>query len=184
MIKLKSLLPVVIVAAGVAGTQAAHAHDGTITFTGQIRGGSCAISGGAGGSPNFTVSLPEVSTKSLSTAGQTAGSTPFSIVLKDCNPADGTVQALFELDTKNPNLDQETKNLKVDAGGAENVQIRLLNAEAKQIVLGADINSQNSPQAKLNQGGATLNYYAQYFATGAVKPGTVNASVTYTIIYH
>ncbi len=42
----------------------------------------------------------------------------------------------------------------------------------------ADRTARLSPPAR-----ATLQYYAQYYATGAAKAGTVNTSVQYTMQY-
>jgi len=181
MIKLKSLLPLVIAAAGVTGIPAAHAADGTIKFVGEIKGNICKISGGGAAGPNFTVTMDPVSITALTKAGEVAGSKPFSIELYDCNPDSGTVQTLFESAS---NIDINTNNLKLDGGGAENVQIRLLNAaDNSRIMLGLGSEAQNSQSVKLSGGKASLKYYTQYYATGAAKPGKVSTAVTYSIFY-
>ncbi|KWR81583.1 fimbrial protein [Cupriavidus sp. IDO] len=144
-------------------SQLANAADGTITFTGNITSQTCTISGNGSGGKDFTVALPKVSTASLSTAGKTAGRTPFTINLSACTPTSG---------------------MKLSAGDASNVQIALLNGiDASDIKAGATDAAQNSKSVALSGGSATLSYYAQYYATGVATAGTANSSVMYTIAY-
>lgn len=77
--------------------------------------------------------------------------------------------------------------LNQDATGAKNVNVQLLGSNNQVIPVlaaganGAQANSQWVDVAAA--GSADLNYYAEYYATGASTAGKVNTSVQYTIIY-
>jgi major type 1 subunit fimbrin (pilin) len=154
-----------------------QAADGTITFQGNITAQTCKISGNGGGK-DFTVTLPTVSTSSLTAAGATAGRTPFRIALTECSGS-GNVATYFE---PGPTIDTTTGQLKSN-GTATNVQVGLLNNDFSKIMLGAAQSSQNSKPIAIASGAANLDYVAQYVATGAATAGAVNSSVMYTIIY-
>lgn len=164
---------------GAAASQGAFAADGTITFTGKITAQTCTISGNGGG-PNFTVALPTVSASTLATSGATAGRSPFNIALTNCTPDTGTVHTFFE---QGPTIDTVTGYLKLDTGGATNVEIQLQNSDFSNIALNQPDSGQNSKTASIQSGSATLNYYAQYVATGKAGAGAANSSVMYTMSY-
>ncbi len=159
---------------------ASFAADGTITFSGMVTAQTCTIAGN-GGASSFTVALPTVMASSLAAAGAASGRTPFSIGLSACNPGTGNVSVYFE---PGETTDPSTGRLvNVAAGGATNVQIVLLNADATNIQAGAAYPSQNSQVVALASGSATLQYYAQYVATGVATGGAVQTTVTYSIVY-
>nr|WP_322107374.1 fimbrial protein [Paraburkholderia sp. J41] len=162
-----------------AASVGAHAADGTITFTGNVTAQTCTISGN-GGTSSFTVALPTVSASSLAAAGQTAGRTPFNIALTNCAQS-GNVHTFFE---QGPTIDTTTGNLLVNAGGATNVEIQLQNADLSTIALNQADSAQKSESVAISSGAATLNYYAQYFATGKATAGAANSSVMYTMSYN
>lgn len=162
------------------GISSAHAADGTITFNGAVTAQTCNIDGNASGSHDFTVTLPTVSAASLATAGEAAGRTPFSIALTGCALQTGAVHTYFE---SGPTTDVATGNLIVNAGGAGNVEIELLNADGTPIKAGFPDASQNSNPVSLSSDAARLPYYAQYVATGPATAGAANSSVMYTIAY-
>lgn len=174
------LFAALIVAGTAMGAQFAHAADGTITFNGQITAQTCTINGNGSGAKDFTVTLPTVSAKTLAAAGATAGSTGFQIGLSGCTPNSGNVHTFFEA---GPTTDTTTGNLKLNAGGAANVQIGLLNSSFQPIKAGFADGVQNSTSVAISSGSATLQYYAQYVATGAASAGAANSSVLYTIAY-
>jgi major type 1 subunit fimbrin (pilin) len=167
-----------------------HAFDGTITITGQVTAQTCTISGNGGGS-SFTVTLPKVSTTSLSTSGATAGTTPFTISLTNCSPNSGAVSTDFEA---GPTLDAATGNLTnqatatttgsgtaaVTTNAATNVEIGLLNYDSSAVTVGSAAPSKSVP---ITTGSATLKYFARYVATGAVTAGPVSTTVTYSLVY-
>ncbi|WP_302058795.1 fimbrial protein [Paraburkholderia sp. CNPSo 3274] len=177
--KLK-LLSILVATGAALMAQGAFAADGTIQFTGNITAQTCTINGNGSGSNNFTVALPTVSASTLATAGQTAGRTPFNIALSACTPDSGNVHTYFEA---GPTVNAATGHLVLNAGGATNVEIGLQNNNFTNIGLGAADASQNSLPVAINNGSATLNYYAQYVATAAATAGAANSSVMYTIAY-
>ena len=74
-------------------------------------------------------------------------------------------------------------NLKNATGTATGVEVQLLNSDFSNINLAGAAGSQNSAQATLSSGAATLNYYAQYYATAAAGAGSVATSVQFTMLY-
>ncbi|SOY67793.1 fimbrial protein [Cupriavidus taiwanensis] len=178
------LLAALIVAGTAMGAQFAHATDGTITFNGKIVGQTCTINGNGNGPgiASFTVQLPTVSTSTLNQPGNVAGQTPFNIALTNCTPDSGNVHTFFEA---GPTTDATTGNLILDAGGAQNVQIRLLNGGTANTPIKAGFTdaAQNSNSVSILGGAATMWYYAQYYATGVATVGPANSSVMYSISY-
>ena len=159
------------------GSVAAHAADGTVTINGMVTDQTCEVSAN---SKNITVTLPTVGVGSLATAGTTAGRTPFTINLENCKAGD--VSAFFET---GGNVDAASGRLN-NTGGASNVQVRLLNDSS--VVIPVLANADQAPvttKATVAKDGdsAALNYYAEYYATGAAKAGDVATSVQYTINY-
>ncbi|NML29904.1 fimbrial protein [Paraburkholderia antibiotica] len=178
--KLTRSLAFAAIAAAVGFPAASYAADGTITFNGNITAQTCTISGNGGG-PNFTVTLPTVSTSALSADGSTAGRTPFNIALTNCSPDSGTALTYFE---PGATVDTATGRLLNATGSASNVEIGLLNQDYSSIQLGAAQTSQNSQSATISGGAATLDYFAQYVATGgAAGAGSVNTTTLYSIVY-
>jgi major type 1 subunit fimbrin (pilin) len=160
---------------------ASHASDGTITFKGAITSQTCTISGGGQGN-NFSVTLPTLSTSSLTADGATAGSTPFTITLTNCTPNSGNVSTYFETGAT---VDIKSGQLANAQGTATNVEVRLLNSDQSQIVLGQAQANQNSHSGTISAGSATLNYSAEYAATGgAATAGSVLTDVTYSMSYN
>jgi major type 1 subunit fimbrin (pilin) len=168
--------------------QAARAVDGTINITGTITANTCAINGASPSST--TVVLPTVQTSALTGgAAKVAGSTPFSLAATGCPVATGhTLTAYFE---PGINIDTATHNL-VSTGTAAGVQVQLLNGSGSTatafspILLGNAASTQNSGAFTVSATGtATLNYYAQYYASLAtVSAGTVVSAATFTLIYN
>lgn len=159
---------------------AAQAADGTIEFTGAVTAITCKINAGQN---DFSVTLPTVSTSALSAEGQVAGRTPFKIEVSDCQGQANTVSAFFEADES---VNPATSRLFVDANGglgAKKVEVALLNDRHEKILVGASADKQNSQTVDLSSGNATLNYYAQYEATGVAEAGEVKTRVRYTMSY-
>lgn len=174
----KNLLTAALAIAGLATFASAHAADGTIEFTGNITANTCSINGGNGGE-NFTVALPTVSAKTLETAGATAGRTPFKIALTGCT-TDQPVSVHFD---GGPAVSPSTGRLVVDAGGASNVELGLLNNTFGEIKAGAAIGQQNSQTVTLTTGMADLDYFVEYHSLGNATAGAANSRVQYSISY-
>lgn len=175
--KMKKIVSALVIGLGLysAGAMAA---DGTITINGNIVANTCTITGTSG--KNVTVTLPTVGTAALATAGQTAGATPFAISLSSCPAGLNKAQTRFEV---GPTVDPATGNLlnSTASGSATNVEVQLLNNTFQAINVTTNTNSQLVP---ISSGAATMNYYAQYIATGgASTAGTVSTSVQYSMTY-
>lgn len=88
-----------------------------------------------------------------------------------------------------PNVNLETGRLKLaGADAAGNVEIGILNDKYEPIKIGAEGFAQGAQIADIDtaEGGtgtATLQFAAQYVATGAVTGGSANSFVTYSLIY-
>lgn len=175
-----------LVISALLGTAAssAFAYDGTVTFNGQLSDSTCAVNAA---DATKTVTLPTVATTSLTTVGQTAGFTPFSISVSNCPASVTSVRAHFE---SNANMDSDTGNLVLtNTGGAGNVQVQLQNTDGSQIALGGT----NAALATVVDGTATdtdtgrtatMTYHAGYYATGATTAGAVTTLTNFTVAYN
>lgn len=176
---MKKILLVAAAAAGLVSIAPAFAADGTINITGSVTGSTCQINGGSSPAA-INVNLPAVSTTALNAAGRTAGTTPFAISLSNCSAGINNASTYFEA---GPTIDTVTGNLR-NSGDAANVQVSLLNGNSSKISLNGAAGSQGSQAVAINNGNATLNYYAQYVANGAAAgAGSVSTSVTFSIQY-
>lgn len=165
----------------------ARAADGTITINGTVTDTTCSINGNAAGAPaNVTATLPTVSVGALGSAGQVAGTSnlgDLKLSLSGCSGSATKALARFE---NGPTVDQTTGNLlnQASASPAQNVQVRLLNANFQPINITTNANNDIATNGVAISGGnAVMNYFAQYYATGAAQPGSVNTSVQYTLQY-
>ena len=162
----------------------ASAADGTITFTGAVTDTTCSIDAKTVGAADKNVTLPTVTDSTLGSKGATAGTssaTDLTFALSKCSTETKAV-ARFE---NGPTIDQTTGYLTNQApAGAENVQVRLLNASHLPInvVTGAN-NDMAGNGVAIVSGAADLKYFAEYYATGAATAGPVNTSVQYTVDY-
>jgi major type 1 subunit fimbrin (pilin) len=178
--KLRCSLACAAIAGAIGLPSAAFAVDGMVVFNGNITAQTCTISGNGGGS-SFTVPLPTVSTSALSNDGSAAGGRPFDITLTNGSPDSGTASTYFE-----PGVDVNpaTGRLRNNQGSASNVEVRLRNEDRSIIQLGAAQSAQNSQWATIAGGTATLNYLAEYVATGGpASAGSVSATAFYSIAY-
>lgn len=164
----------------------AKAVDGVITVTGSVVAQTCTVDGNAfGTSDAVAVKLPLVLAPVLAGSGSVANKTGFSLVVAGCDSSLSTVQAFFS----GANINTTDGNLKnaTGAGNATNVEVQLLNGNSVVMPLnGATANAQNSLLTNLTgttTKGATLNFFAQYFATGVATAGAVNTSVQFTMNY-
>lgn len=157
---------------------ASNAADGEVRITGNITTNTCEITTGSGGV--HAVTLPTVMASALSGAGETAGRTPFTVQLANCSPDSGIVALYFELGA---NTDMATGRL-INTGAASEVQVRLLNGDMTPIALNQLTSlAQNSKSVSIASGSATLNYFAEYYATGVAQAGTVSTSTFFSIDY-
>ncbi|MEI2266795.1 fimbrial protein [Erwinia sp. CGal63] len=155
----------------------ASASDGTITFNGEVINQTCEVN--PAGSSDFTVDLPAVATSQLATAGTTAGETPFTIDLANCDLTKDGAYAFFEA---GGTVDENGRL--INNGNATNVALELVDVNNKVIKAGDAQQADSSSAAVIDaNGNASLSYTARYYATGAATAGTVTTSVTYSIAY-
>lgn len=183
----KTLLSAAMVAViGAAAIPSAFAASGgTITINGEVLDGTCTVSGGDNttGGGDFTVQLAPVHKDRLSAANAVAGAKGFSVNVggQAGDTCDTTKLAKLWFQYDATKIDSATGNLKnIQAGGATNVQVQLLNQAAAPINLYTGVNNSTAPFVA---GTATLQYAAQYFATGAATPGLVQSQATYVLSY-
>ncbi|MPW15386.1 fimbrial protein [Paraburkholderia sp. CNPSo 3157] len=179
----------VVVATGIVSLTSltAHAADGTITINGAVSDTTCSINGVASGSPaNVTTTLPTVPTGSLASTGAVAGTSnlgDIKLALSGCSGSATKAVAHFE---NGPTVDQNSGYLvnQASASPAQNVEVRLLNAQMQPInILTTANNDLAANGATISGGAAVLNYFAQYYATGKAQAGSVNTTVQYTMQY-
>lgn len=153
------------------------AADGEITFVGKITSATCKINNGKA---DFQVNMPTISSQTLNTAGKTAGRTPFSINLSECSDGQKTVDVYFE----QGNYTNPTSNRLINSVSADsNVEIQIMNSNLGIVKLNEVIGEQNGKTVNITNGGASLTYFAEYYATGPVAAGEVQSATEYTIIY-
>ena len=175
--KIPSSIKMIAAASLFAFPLAAHASDGTITFSGAITGSTCTVKLN-GGSASGTVTLPTVSTSALTSAGATAGSTQFEFDISGCTFSGATsVTAYFEAGA---NVDPTSGRLN-NTGGASNVQLQLYLGSnyASKIAAGQSGQSTATPLT----GTGKLKYGVEYYATGTSGAGSVASTVTYSLVY-
>jgi major type 1 subunit fimbrin (pilin) len=185
----KHIISAVMAAASLAAlcSMSAHAADGTVAISGTVSDTTCSINGAASGTPaNVSTVLPTVQAGSLATAGATAGTSDLGDIqftLTGC--PDSLVKAVARFEN-GPTVDQTTGYLTNQTGGAgaQNVEVRLLNAALQPINITTNANNTlDTNGVALVGGGATLNYYAQYYATAKATSGNINTRVQYTMDY-
>ncbi|AJJ19003.1 fimbrial protein [Yersinia intermedia] len=176
--RIKTSNALIAAIASVFIAQSAFAVDGTITINGQITDTTCSIAVN-NGTNDGTVTLPTVSANALSSIGSVAGTTPFNIVLSGC--AGSTLNNAYAYFEPGPTVETSTGRLNNSSGTATGAQVRLLDKVSTPIVVGGT--SQGGVVEDVSGGGATLGYYAQYYANSAVTAGVVATQVNYTIVY-
>lgn len=183
----------VMAAAMICGTSAFAADPtgqfggGDILFTGTITDAPCSIVPGPGDG-TLTVAFGQVSKHELKAADMTTASKPIVIHLTGCT---------FDQDTATPpnpdgllskvtvtfrgNASPDNKGF-TNGGTAKKVLIQLLKSDNTTLVT-----PNATPDVKdaqlLQPGDNELRFFARLLATDAVSPGTVDASVHYTLNY-
>ncbi|ECC1505696.1 fimbrial protein [Salmonella enterica subsp. houtenae] len=161
------------------------AHDGTVNFTGKIIEAGCKIDGNV--TTDKDVELGEISRTAFTTSGDTAATTPFSLVLTEC-PASllgKSVNVKYEGTPDNINNDYLQLTGYGDSGVAKGVAIELLNADLSSLPLGTESNAVNIQGTADAPAETNLNFFARYVSTEAsVTAGTANATVNFTLTYN
>lgn len=121
------------------------------------------------------VTLPTVSTSSMGTVGATAGATPFAISLSCASGATLDIQLDYAGAASGI-----TGVLTKVSGTSSGVGVQLVDKNLAPVTFGSAGKTQvgATPDGPLN-----IKYYARYYRTAAITPGTLTASATFTISY-
>lgn len=182
-------------------TVSATDNTGKLNFNGELTSSTCKVDI-EGQGPDATITLPTVSTNTLTQAGQVTGRTAFTMNLSDCfyltsgpsrmaqtrdlNFQFSTVSAFFETGATVDQAVGRLKNTNTNASGATFVQLQLLDGSNgfAPIKVGSSKQVTDTVYIKINNDNkATLPYAVEYYATGATTAGKVNSSVVYTLQY-
>ena len=156
---------------------AASASDGTITFGGHLQTETCTITAPA----NFTVTLPTVPASSLINLYDQAGETPFSIAVTGCTAGVTGANVFFEDGPNVLSFDDTLKN----NGSATNVELVIKTADGGATDL-VSLGGIQYPQFtnNISSNAGRLDFRVAYMATGVVTPGSVQSSITYSMVYN
>jgi type 1 fimbria pilin len=122
------------------------------------------------------VTLPAISTSALASIGATAGTTPFAIALNCPGGASGASLSV-QLDY-NGTASGIQGVLTPTGGSSTGVGVQLLNQSSNPVTFG-------TPQkvGTISTGDTNVSFFARYYRTGTVTPGTLQASATFTLLY-
>lgn len=165
---------------------------GTINFSGAVNSTTCSgsVTGGtSGSSTESTVILPEVLVGDLNAPGDTAGEKTFSISLTDGSGGPCSITTagtatyavpFFEFDANKVNANGRLINSAI--GGAENVDIQILDGSSNPINIVGDYTDQKN---NIVVAADKMNYLykARYYATGSSSVGAVSSNISYNIFY-
>ncbi|MXN73556.1 type 1 fimbrial protein [Burkholderia sp. 4701] len=185
------------VAAGIAGVvlapAVAHAYDGTINFNGSIADVTCNINGQAPGVDNIReVSLGDrIKTSTFTAVGSTSTAVPFTLNIGGNAGCTDDTKVVIDFDPASVNVNPVTGNLKlVGTKPAEGIEIQVSDAgnnKSGKIWLGKAQNIADAQVAIVKNNTATLTYSAAYVSTvdpAAIKTGSGNSFIRYTLAYH
>lgn len=178
----RNLLLSVAAASAALVPASSFAAEGTITFAGTLVANTCSAVVNGGSSATATVTLPTTSVSSLTAAGQTAGDTAFTIVLKGTACTGTTTAYPYFLPTSTY---VNTNGRLTDTNSATTkADVQLLTGTKTVINLASDASSQIlSTATSTSATSITYPYYARYYALSATSAGAVSTSVDYSVIY-
>lgn len=177
---MKHKLLALATAAAALSPMVASASDGTITFQGAVKATTCAVTAPS----SFTVTLPTVSVGTLASSGAVAGATRFAIAISGCSGSETQANAFFEAGSTVDAITGRLKNA-TGSGRATNVDLQLTTAAGTPIDLSKASGAQYTPQTgNIVSNAATLEYAVRYYSLGGASAGTVESSVTYSVVYN
>lgn len=149
---------------------------GTVNFKGQVVNAACSVTAD---SQDQTVTLDQVRTSQLATAGKVSGQgKPFDIVLADCDTTVSTNASLTFNGQADATIPSALAN-NAGAGSATNVALQLYGPDGKVLGLGTE-----SSKITLTDGTNTIPLSVDYIATAdAATAGYVVASATFNVSY-
>lgn len=160
----------------------AIAAPNTINFQGEVTDQTCVVTVN-GNAANATVLLPSVAASQLTTAGDTAGQTTFTVAVSDCVAPVSTSQAINTLFVGN--LTTTAGNIS-NTGDATHVALQLLDPAAPGAPFNVSGTGHAAPGLVLDAGqmSASHDYAVQYVTEdGGATPGSVLGSVQYSVVY-
>ena len=173
-----------------AVSQAAHAADGVINFSGLVTDVTCTIEGAAPGSGAVVkdINLGGVSAARLAAAGNRANLTGFTIRIGA--PGEGSCTngrtAMVAFDPTSPAIDVATGRLNIDgydnpsdSSNAKNVQIEVTNRDGTPI----NLYSEKSTGVVIADNQAVIPLAAQMYASAPATEGKVKTRVGFLIEY-
>ena len=173
-----------------AVSQAAHAADGVINFSGLVTDVTCTIEGAAPGSGALVkdINLGGVSAARLAVAGNRANLTGFTIRIGA--PGEGSCTngrtAMVAFDPTSPAIDVATGRLNIDgydnpsdSSNAKNVQIEVTNRDGTPI----NLYSEKSTGVVIADNQAVIPLAAQMYASAPATEGKVTTRVGFLIEY-
>jgi type 1 fimbria pilin len=123
----------------------------------------------------INVTLPAISTTTLTGKGSTAGTTAFSIALTCPSGATGVTMSI-QLNY-NGTASGVTGVLLPTSGSSQGVGVQILNQSSNPVTFGTSVTVGTTTSSM------SIPYYARYYQTGAVTAGTLTASATFTLSY-
>ena len=171
-----SLLVAPLTNSGWINEEGSHNWAAPLAATIPISSTSCTVSPS---STAITVSLPTVSASALRTAGQTAGTTPFTLSLTGCNNSTGTTYgaSAYWTFTQQGGTNYIISNSA--ASPASNVGIELIDSNYNPIQNGGN----SSVASTISSGSYSATYYARYISTGVATAGNVKGVATFSMEY-
>lgn len=162
------------------GAQQAKAiSSNTITFQGEVTTETCSVAiNGNAASP--VILMPTVSTRDLNAAGQTNGQTSFTVGVTGCTgdpTMDTKISTVFVGNSVSSN-----GNL-TNTGTAKNVEVQIVSPDKNVVDLTRGYTGSGDLTLKPGETSASVDYTAQYYATGAPTAGTVKAALQYAVTY-
>lgn len=153
----------------------------TVTFQGEVTAQTCDVS--VNGHTNAVVLLPTVANSLLSTSGQTAGLTPFTVNISNCSApaADTAIQTNFL--GYNVSSAGNMSNMATSAP-ATNVEVQLTDAgSGGNAVTLSGVTPVDGLILPAGETSASYQFGVQYYATGQSTPGPVTAVAEYSLTY-
>lgn len=150
--------------------------NGTVSFSGQLMGGTCNVSIDGQG-PDGTVILP-TQTADEANASLLTGTTAFNIDMSGCSGNYSGARVFFEAGAgvSGPYI--------TNTGTATGVNLALsLDSSGAPVIVPGDAPSQ-AAFSDITSGSASQKFYVSYYSgSGAATAGTVTGSVTYRLDY-
>ncbi|MBP0599453.1 type 1 fimbrial protein [Herbaspirillum sp. LeCh32-8] len=136
-------------------------------------GGTCALNLG---DANQNIVLKSINVRDLPSVGATAARTSFSLNVSNCSTAVRSARFIFEGNTA-----AEDKRYFANTGDAGGLAIRMGMSSPDAII--TPESPDNEAVVAVSDKRASLNLYAEYVRTGALKAGRVSSRATVSIIY-